>query len=349
MLLQDLPFSIELKKFIVEYYSTGMPKLFASEIVIHDRETGEQIPARVEVNHPAQHRGIEIYQSSFDDGGSSVQAARPCRWTAAAKPLRDRRRDRRQRRSSPAAGRRRDKMTLEYTGAARHQRRELRRRAARQRRRRAQGRPARSRSSARLGAANKTATKKELRNVGPSITYKLRDAAGQAREFHNYMLPVDMGDGAPVFLLGVRDTPAEPLPLPAHAGRRQGRRWTASCACARRWPTRRCATQAVRALRGQGDRSDAARTGRAAARPRPRARWRCSPAPSAATADAGSAGGLQAMADFLEANVPEAERERAGEVLVRILNGALFELAQTEPRAAGLAAAAEPTRRRRPS
>ena len=32
----------------------------------------------------------------------------------------------------------------------------------------------------RLGAANRTSTKKELRNVGPSITYKLRDAAGQA-------------------------------------------------------------------------------------------------------------------------------------------------------------------------
>ncbi|MEO5672885.1 MAG: cytochrome c biogenesis protein ResB, partial [Ramlibacter sp.] len=75
ILLQELPFSIELKKFIVEHYSTGMPKLFASEIVIHDRETGEKIPARVEVNHPARHRGIEIYQSSFDDGGSSVRLA----------------------------------------------------------------------------------------------------------------------------------------------------------------------------------------------------------------------------------------------------------------------------------
>ena len=32
----------------------------------------------------------------------------------------------------------------------------------------------------------------------------------------------------------------------------------------------------------------------------------------------------------MEANVPEAERERAGEVLVRILNGALFELAQPD-------------------
>ncbi|MCD6078872.1 MAG: resB-like family protein, partial [Ramlibacter sp.] len=49
VLLQELPFSIELKKFIVEHYSTGMPKLFASEIVVHDKETGEKIPARIEV------------------------------------------------------------------------------------------------------------------------------------------------------------------------------------------------------------------------------------------------------------------------------------------------------------
>ena len=95
ILLQELPFSIELKKFIVEYYSTGMPKLFASEIVIHDRETGEQIPARVEVNHPARYRGIEIYQSSFDDGGSSVRLkAVPMN---GAPSLRGRRRDRRHR------------------------------------------------------------------------------------------------------------------------------------------------------------------------------------------------------------------------------------------------------------
>ena len=52
ILLQELPFAVELKKFIVEYYSTGMPKLFASDIVIHDKATGEKREARVEVNHP---------------------------------------------------------------------------------------------------------------------------------------------------------------------------------------------------------------------------------------------------------------------------------------------------------
>jgi cytochrome c biogenesis protein len=40
------------------------------------------------------------------------------------------------------------------------------------------------------------------------------------------------------------------------------------------------------------------------------------------------AGGLQAVADFMQTNVPEAERERASEVLLRIVNGVLFELLQ---------------------
>ena len=71
-----------------------------------------------------------------------------------------------------------------------------------------------------LGAANKTKTNKELRNVGPSITYKLRDAAGQAREFHNYMLPVKMGNDEndpAVFLLGVRESTAEAFQIFAHS------------------------------------------------------------------------------------------------------------------------------------
>jgi cytochrome c biogenesis protein len=47
-------------------------------------------------------------------------------------------------------------------------------------------------------------------------------------------------------------------------------------------------------------------------------------------------GGLPAMSSFLEANVPEAERERASDVLVRILNGVLFELMQLSRERDGL-------------
>ena len=47
-------------------------------------------------------------------------------------------------------------------------------------------------------------------------------------------------------------------------------------------------------------------------------------------------GGLQAISDFLERNVPAAEQARAGEVLVRILNGVLFELSQLAQEKEGL-------------
>jgi cytochrome c biogenesis protein len=46
--------------------------------------------------------------------------------------------------------------------------------------------------------------------------------------------------------------------------------------------------------------------------------------------------GLQAVADFIEKNVPEGERDKAGEVLIRILNGTLLELAQITRSEAGL-------------
>jgi len=57
-----------------------------------------------------------------------------------------------------------------------------------------------------------------------------------------------------------------------------------------------------------------------------------------AKADATSAGGWQAIAEFMEANVPEAERERAGSVLVRILNDVLFEVLNISRTQAGQAA-----------
>lgn len=330
ILLQDLPFSIELKKFIVEHYSTGMPKLFASEIVIHDRETGERIPARVEVNHPARHRGIEIYQSSFDDGGSSVKLqAVPMDGTSKRFEVEGAIGGSTELARGQGAGA--EKMTLEYvslrvinvenlagsgpTGGTDVRKVDLR-----------------ESIDARLGAANKTVTKKALRNVGPSITYKLRDAAGQAREFHNYMLPMELGEGVPVFLLGMRATPAENfryLRVPAdETGSMEGfLRLRAALAdpVAREQAVRSYARQATDPARPELAQQLAASTGRALA-----LFAGAEPGPGAA------AGGLQAISDFLESNVAEAERARAGEVLVRILNGALFELAQASRQKAGL-------------
>ena len=328
ILLQELPFAVELKKFIVEHYSTGMPKLFASEIVIHDKATGEKQEARVEVNHPASYKGVEIYQSSFDDGGSTVRLqALPM--NAATKPFQIEGVIG----SASQLTNGSEKLTLEYTGLRVINVENF-----------AGNGPSgvdvrkvdlRESLDQRLGAANKADAKKTQRNVGPSISYKLRDAAGQAREFHNYMLPMDLGDGVPVFLLGMRETPAEPfryLRVPADAQGSSDEFFRLRSALAdpalREQAVRRYAAKVVDASRPDLLPQLTASAARALGLFAGLEKVKGSSAP----------GGLQAVADFMEANVPESERNRGGEMLIRILNGTLFELAQVARERAGLKA-----------
>lgn len=320
VLLQPLSFDVELQKFIVEYYSTGMPKLFASDIVIHDRQTGESRSARVEVNHPVRHNGVEIYQSSFADGGSLLKLkAMAVGGNAPSMDIEGRVGS-----SQPVlvAGKR---MTLELTdlrvinvenmlgGTAVDVRKvDLRQSIEKH-----------------LGAGNKTATERKLINIGPSVTYKLRDDAGQAREFQNYMLPIDM-DGKRTMLLGVRDTPAEPfrylrLPVDDKDGLdgfvmlraalsnerlRQAavRRYVREASDPKRADLTEALTQSAQRTLDifAGAESPLSTSGQTEV---PR-------------------GGLQALSAFIEANVPEQERERASDVLLRILNGSLIELYQ---------------------
>ena len=345
ILIQDLPFSVELKKFIVEYYSTGMPKLFASDIVIHDNKTGEQFPARVEVNHPANYKGVEIYQSSFDDGGSSVKLkAVPMKSASKAFEVQGVIGGKTElvKGQTSAGGTADEKLTLEYTalrvinvenmgqnpgadqGGVDVHKVDLRGSLA-------------DSIDARLGAANKPDAKKNMRNVGPSITYKLRDAAGQAREFHNYMLPVDTGDGAQVFLLGVRESPSEPFRYMRVPADEQGSmddflrlRAALSDPVTREAAVKAYAASAVDPKRPELGQQLAASAGRALAL--------FSGAETVKNKDGvkNAEGGIQAIADFIETAVPEPERAKAGEVLVRILNGVLYELAQSTRQQAGL-------------
>ncbi len=343
VLLQELPFSVELKKFIVEYYDTGMPRLFASEIVIHDKETGEKKEARVEVNHPANHRGINIYQSSFDDGGSRVKLqamplTRPTRPFEVEGTIG----------SSTALSNGDQQLTLEYTalrvinvenfanaGAADGSQTDVRKVDLRHS------------IESRLGAGNKTVTEKHLRNVGPSITYKLRDAAGQAVEYHNYMLPVEL-DGQRVFLLGLRETPQEPfryLRVPADADDSMDAfvrlRGALDDPEMRRAAVRRYADSSV-----EPGRPDLAEALVASATRALDLFAGAEPVP-ATDSRPEVVGGLQAISAFLESNVPGNDRERASDVLVRILNGTLFELYQLSREKAGLPRSAQDESTRR--
>ena len=322
VMLQELPFSVELKKFVVEYYSTGMPKLFASDIVIHDAETGEKREARVEVNHPVKHRGVEIFQSSFDDGGSSVKL-RALPMAADTKPFLV---------DGVIGGNTsltngNDKLTLEFTGlrvinvenfanASGGSGTDVR------------AVDLRHAIESRLGAGNKTPTQKDLRNIGPSFSYKLRDGAGQATEFNNYMLPVDV-DGTRMFLLGMREnsnTPFRYLRIPADDTDSidgwMRLRAALNNPVLRQKAVARYAEQAVEPGKPELVQALSASAARAIA-----LFAGAEPSLKAAGVSAPK-GGLQAVSAFMEANVPEAERERASEVLVRILNGVLFELNQ---------------------
>jgi cytochrome c biogenesis protein len=348
VLIQDLPFSIELKKFVVEHYSTGMPKLFASDIVIHDKETGAKTPARVEVNHPVNYKGIEIFQSSFDDGGSSVKL-KAVPLTAATKPFEVEGvigSSTQLTKQTQNGGD--DKLVLEFAALRVFNIENFGKDGASSSVVDVRKVDLRDSIDAKLGAANKTKTNKELRNVGPSITYKLRDAAGQAKEFHNYMLPVKMGNDendAPVFLLGMRESTAEAfryLRIPADdKGSMEGfLRLRAALAD----PFKRDRAVATYAQKAAGaDRPDMARQ-LALSASKAMSLFAGSVSSEALVGSAAkppviaqpTTAGLQAVADFIEKNVPETEREKASEVLIRILNGALFELVQLTRAEAGL-------------
>lgn len=328
VLLQELPFSIELKKFIVDYYSTGMPKLFASEVVLHDRASGETKEARIEVNHPASWKGVEIYQSSFDDGGSTVKL-KAVPMAAAVKPFEIEGTIG----SSAELSNGDQKLRLEYTslrvinvenladanGGSGVDVRKVDLQSVRQG------------LESRLGAANKVNTSRELRNIGPSVSYKLRDEAGQAREYQNYMVPAQLEDDGPaVFLLGVREQPADPfryLRVPADEHSEMTGFVQLRAALNDPVQRQRAVDRYVQRALEPGRSEQAAQLRDSAARALGLFAGveRLREAPGQ-TGDAAQPGGWQAIAEFIDLRVPEGERERAGQVLVRIVNEVMFEL-----------------------
>jgi cytochrome c biogenesis protein len=324
VVLQELPFDVELKKFIVEYYDTGMPRLFASEIVIHDHESGKATPATVKVNEPVFHRGIAIYQSSFDDGGSQVRlralplaGGTPFEIEGAIG-------------GSTQISNGDDKLTLEFSSLRVINVENLGGETA----------PTDVRKvdlvdslGQHLGSGAKVKDKKALRNVGPSVGYRLRDAAGQAREFHNYMLPVEL-DGQRVYLAGMRDNVNDAfryLRIPVDD--KDGIEGWLRLRGALTDPALReqAVTRYVKAATPAGKPEMAQQLHITALR----ALSLFSGAERPAKGE--PAGGLQALARFIETSVPEAERRRVSEVLLRILNGSLFELANVSREKAGLA------------
>jgi cytochrome c biogenesis protein len=307
------------------------------------------------VNHPVNYKGVEIYQSSFDDGGSTVKL-KSIPLSGASKSfdvegvignstllLNDKA-------DKGGKDNKNDKLTLEFAALRVLNVENFGKDGAGQSGSAIDVRKVDLRESidSRMGAANKIKTSKELRNVGPSITYKLRDASGQAKEFHNYMLPVKMGDAEsdlPVYLLGMRENPVDGfryLRIPVDD--KGGMDGFLQLRAALLDPFKRDMAVARYSQKAAGpDRPDMARQLALSASKAlslfagtvsSEALVSSAVAPPLITPPASA--GLQAVADFIEKNVPEAEREKASEVLIRILNGTLFELAQITRAEAGL-------------
>ena len=333
-LIQDLPFSIQLNKFIVDYYSTGMPKLFASDIVVIDHQTGERIPARVEVNKPFEYDGVSIYQSSFQDGGSQMQttaypmtgdSAKPAPFGGTignSAPLGN---------AVPGA----DGQTIEFADFRAINVENISAGSGANDARGVAHRTLKEAFDERLGSGAKTSKPLDLHNVGPSVQYKVRNKDGQAREYNNYMLPVDVG-GEKMFLAGMRINPDDPfryLRIPADEG-----------GTVKEWMNLR-ATLENPALRAQAAHRFAQRSVPGS---NPELQQHLEESAlrvltlfAGADESGGKApngqtvGGFQAIAAFIDHSVPKGEQEKAAGLLLRMLEGSTWDLWQLSREQAG--------------
>lgn len=170
-LVQKLPFSIEVKDFRIEHYESGQPKSFESDLLIHDSRLHQPLAKTISVNHPLIYEGYSIYQASFSDGGSELNFKV---W--------------------PLTGLKTQTSSLEIKVDEHLQWKkdwtlEV--------------------SDFRLFNINPSEKPgKMFENVGPSVQFKIRGKTGEAKEYINYMLPVER-EGAQFYISGVRSTPAE--------------------------------------------------------------------------------------------------------------------------------------------
>jgi cytochrome c biogenesis protein len=304
ILVQELPYTVSLKKFVIEHYSTGAPKLFASDVVVTDKDTGVSFEARIEVNQPLIHKGIAAYQASFDDGGTRlvINARNLMAGSGVLREMEARVGE------SKTLNFGNSVLTLEVTGFRAFNIENVAGPEAKR-----EDPTLLSRMKERFGAAARTQGKKDFRNVGPSFQYKLRDASGQAREYNNYMLPVDI-EGRWFLISGMRETPNDPfrfLRLPMDESGALDEFLRLRTAVFDKAAYAEVGHRFARSA-GAGDAvSETMRTRLAETAER--------------VLETFSRHGFQSVAEFLEAQVPEAEREKAAEIYVRVLQGAAWE------------------------
>lgn len=320
ILLQELPFNITLERFHIDHYENGMPKRFASDIVVANRMSGESTAHTIEVNKPLTLQGITLYQSSFEDGGSRLRLVARSLLPGRAGVLTE---------FEGAVGENLPfhdeafRYTLEFIDFKAFNVEDLATGEGAD----VQSAKGLARLEQHLGSGARTVSPRDMRNVGPSFTYRLRDEAGQAREFHNYMLPIEQ-DGRWFLYTGLRDSQADSF--------RYMRIPLDEAGSVDTWfavrnllldPTQRTQLAqrfAARTFAG-GQNAEAMRAPLAQS--------------AVQTLELFAERGYETLGAFIERTVPEAERGQAADVLVRVLQGAAWEAWMQVRADAGLDAA----------
>ena len=165
-----------MKDFRIEHYPTGQPKSFESDLVIYDDELSEPLEKTIAVNYPLIYKGYAIYQASFSDGGSKLKMRVWPLFDANMQQLELNGRVN----GNITVSDQRGPLTIELTDFRLFN----------------------------INPVENAQGKIEQKNYGPSFTFKLRDEAGQANEFINYMSPIQL-EGRLFLMSGVRNSPAD--------------------------------------------------------------------------------------------------------------------------------------------
>ncbi len=289
-MVQELPFSIALTDFRIEHYPTGQPKSFESDLVIIDPDLKEPLKHTISVNHPLIYKGIAIYQSDFQDGGSKLNFDVWGILSTEAKPI-------------PVEGAVFGKTEF---GAG------------------ANGLQLEFIDFRKFNILNLSPDGKgKPHNVGPNITFKVRDTAGQAKEYVNYMQPLQL-DGRYYFVSGMRSSPQEEfkyLRIPADSNlEMQGFMQMRAVLFNKALHQEIAHRFALKALKPSDDAAIKAKF----------------EASVVQLLGAFGDGGFAEIAKLIDASVPKTQREAAAQTYIKIITGAASEAYQLSQERAGI-------------
>ncbi|WP_269531424.1 cytochrome c biogenesis protein ResB [Chitinimonas sp. BJYL2] len=296
--VQELPFLIRLKKFHIEHYSSGQPKLFASDIEVIEKDSGKITTATVKVNHPLIVDGVAIYQSSFGDGGSKLQFAM-WDWTSTSAT------------SVPLAAVSQNTLPFDWAGTP------LTLEFGELRPFNIESLPDTAEAAGGMAKmiqdAREVRAPKRVKNLGPSVQFKVRDGQGQAREYLNYLAPFEE-DGRYYMMTGMRSEQAAPfafvrVPLDAEFKPDGFMRLKAVLRDPSAWAeiARRTADKAA---------SEGAVSAEFRAPFEQSVRW---------VLQRFSEGGFVALEQFLDDKVPQDKRKAVAQTYIKLLQGAVID------------------------